>query len=1214
MRRLKRTLIYLLAMVLCSGIFMVPVLGAVQEQDGIKVTLTTDKDTYAKGETISAVLSVENTNEEAVQNVTLKNYVPDGYKLAENAEEVKTAAALQPGESISAAVTYVSTENVKDENSSNGEEPKQDNKQNEQQNNQKNDQKQEQKESLKSVGVKSTGQTANAENTKNVKSNPGTGDSSKVEIWIVLGVISGIVILSVIAVRRRKGKKLLSLLLVITLAGTAAGAMPTKAETLENAKMISVSTSLIVGGAPLELKGEVSYQFQEKEDPEKTYTRGEWIHELLAIYGYAAREESAEPSYSDIANSEYKQDIENAVFHGILIAGGEAFQPDDLATREFAAVTAVRSMGYQADEEIQCSDASEVTNPKEAFLAVDLGLLELEDDKFYPTRALNEKEAENILDITERTWDSTTVSGNKDEVVFQDGVIWLEDSTEHSDDGTTLHLPLSEKTENLKKDDIIVIGYSDAYKIVDSRTEGDDVLIQYTTPELDEFLESMDVEGEGYLDFSQFVPITAPEEENQIQTYGLLDQYQKVFGDTTLTMTETGGVELEGTADLGNNWSFNYTVAVDKPEVDYRNHRIENVSVVLTDGLTVTGEIGKDLDGDDKGIVVRDDCLYTEVPLGRIPIAGSNIAAMVVEIDLVLNAAGTITAECSLSGSVGAQILDNQPRPIWDVDISANYGVAGEAKLGPKLEVAAETFHQELLDFSGDGGIRLGGSAIVRSSGDICFDGGFTLYAELNAFEDTVLNKWLKGKLTWEIWNEYNSPLKRKVHLENLKIVPGCSFEDDDPIVVIEGKVANADDTSQYISGATIEAYETDKNDNATKLVATTESDENGDYKLYVKVPFDLWHNIKFWEEGKHYLIRTSAKGYLTDEDIQPLERTDRIYRERLLMAEGEDGTLDTGIIGGTITNSVNGTELSDTILTIYHNRNKTDGEIVETAVTDEFGHYEVELPIGYYTIVMKKGGYITDYFNVTVTRKGNHDWNGTMVPDGNSSIASGDLRIVLLWGEEPSDLDSHLWGPTIDGTGKFHIFYGDKTYYEFDETGESTIPAFLDLDDTTSYGPETTTVYEMNQSGTYSFYVHDFTNRAELDSHALANSGAKVEVYLGTKRIETYHVPASGVGNVWHVFDFDSDNQQLIPVNEFSSESDASMVGAEIASFGAERIISPDKETSDNTENGTENNTENNVENIAESNVENEESVEEEESVEDDSEEIPEVRPVVIE
>ena len=71
MKRLKKTLIYLLAMVLCSGIFMVPVLGAVQEQDGIKVTLTTDKDTYANREPMSAVLRVVSTKEAAVQNVTV---------------------------------------------------------------------------------------------------------------------------------------------------------------------------------------------------------------------------------------------------------------------------------------------------------------------------------------------------------------------------------------------------------------------------------------------------------------------------------------------------------------------------------------------------------------------------------------------------------------------------------------------------------------------------------------------------------------------------------------------------------------------------------------------------------------------------------------------------------------------------------------------------------------------------------------------------------------------------------------------------------------------------------------------------------------------------------------------------------------------------------------------------------------------------------------
>lgn len=1209
MKRLKKALICLLAMVLCSGIVMVPVLGAVQEQDGMEVTLTTDKDTYAKGETISAVLSVENTNEEAVQNVTLKNYVPDGYKLAENAEEVKTAAALQPGESISAAVTYVSTENVKYENPSNGEEPKQDNKQNEQQNNQKNDQKQEQQESLKSVGVKSTGQTAKAENTKNVKSNPGTGDNSKVEIWIVLGVISGVIILSVIAVRKRKGKKLLSLLLVITLAGTAAGAMPAKAETLENAKMISVSTSLSVGGAPLELKGEVSYQLQEKEDPEKTYTRGEWIHELLAIYGYAAREESAEPSYSDIADSEYKQDIENAVFHGILITDEEEeeFKPDELATREFASATAVLSLGYQLEDEIECEDADEITYLQEASFAIKNGLLELEDGKFYPTRPLNEKEAENILETTEKIYQSTNSNGNKDEIVFREGVIQLEESTEHSDDGTTLRLPLSEKIKDLKKDDIIVIGYSDAYKVVDSQQEGDDVQIRYTTPGLEEFLESMDVEGKGKLDFSQFVPA---EEENQIQTYGAEDTEkteEKAIksNKVTIAVSPTGDVSIEGTADLGDNYEFTYKVEAGilpeidyKFDIDYAHRNIRNVYVKGTFEPTFTGKWGNKIERKSRKYSRR-------ISVGKVPIVGSKIVGLTVEIQLVLNADGTLSVEYIQPFTMGIGIENNKPTLIGEKGKAAfQCGLVGEIKAGPSIGLAAETFQQEIINVSMDVGVRAGGSAIIRPGGDICFDGGLTMYMEMNALEGSIIGEWLNRKISWEIVNEYNSPVKRKRHFENLAEVPGCSFEDNDPIAVIEGKVVNADDTSQYIAGADIEVYETDEDGNAAKLAAKAPANEEGYYKLYVKVS----------HSGENYLIRTSAEGYLTDEEIQPLKKKDRIYRERLLLAEGEDGTRDTGIIGGTITNSVIGTQLSDTILTIYQNRNTTDGEIVKTAVTDDFGYYEVELPIGYYTIVMKKGGYITDHFNVTVTRKGNYDWNGTMVPDGNSNIAAGDLRIVLLWGEEPSDLDSHLWGPTIDGTGKFHIFYGDKTYYEFDETGESTIPAFLDLDDTSSYGPETTTVYEMNQSGTYSFYVHDFTNRAELDSHALANSGAKVEVYLGTKRIETYHVPASGVGNVWHVFDFDSDNQQLIPVNEFSSESDASMVGAEIASFGAERIISPDKETSNNTENGTENNTENNVENIAESNVENEESVEEEESIEDDSEEIPEVRPVVIE
>ncbi|MBA4382487.1 MAG: hypothetical protein C0406_07975, partial [Sideroxydans sp.] len=55
-------------------------------------------------------------------------------------------------------------------------------------------------------------------------------------------------------------------------------------------------------------------------------------------------------------------------------------------------------------------------------------------------------------------------------------------------------------------------------------------------------------------------------------------------------------------------------------------------------------------------------------------------------------------------------------------------------------------------------------------------------------------------------------------------------------------------------------------------------------------------------------------------------------------------------------------------------------------------------------------------------------------------------MRIVLNWGELPSDLDSHLIFPSN------HIYFNSKT-------GSTSSDAKLDVDDTTSYGPETITI-----------------------------------------------------------------------------------------------------------------------------------------------------------
>lgn len=214
------------------------------------------------------------------------------------------------------------------------------------------------------------------------------------------------------------------------------------------------------------------------------------------------------------------------------------------------------------------------------------------------------------------------------------------------------------------------------------------------------------------------------------------------------------------------------------------------------------------------------------------------------------------------------------------------------------------------------------------------------------------------------------------------------------------------------------------------------------------------------------------------------------------------------------------------------------DGSVA-SIISDSSGSYSISsLPLGNYTVVMECTGYTTAHFNIAVTRYYNLNWHGVLNPNGQSSYESGDMRIILTWGESPRDLDSHLRGPGVNGSS-FHTYFGSKTY---DYNGVRR--AFLDVDDTSFYGPETTTVYSMSSSGIYSFYVHDYANREQVNSSCLANSGARVQVYMGDRQIAEYHVPGSGKGNVWHVFNFDAKNGKLIPVNSFSNCANAGIVG----------------------------------------------------------------------
>lgn len=95
---------------------------------------------------------------------------------------------------------------------------------------------------------------------------------------------------------------------------------------------------------------------------------------------------------------------------------------------------------------------------------------------------------------------------------------------------------------------------------------------------------------------------------------------------------------------------------------------------------------------------------------------------------------------------------------------------------------------------------------------------------------------------------------------------------------------------------------------------------------------------------------------------------------------------------------------------------------------------------------------------------------------------------------------------------------------------------ADLDLDDTSSYGPETTTVYN-DIPGMYTFYVHDWTNQNNSSNTQLSASGAKVTIFSGSSSIpvEEFSVP-EGTGTIWKVFTYNSVTGEITASNTISN------------------------------------------------------------------------------
>ncbi|MES2939764.1 MAG: hypothetical protein V4864_18930 [Pseudomonadota bacterium] len=164
--------------------------------------------------------------------------------------------------------------------------------------------------------------------------------------------------------------------------------------------------------------------------------------------------------------------------------------------------------------------------------------------------------------------------------------------------------------------------------------------------------------------------------------------------------------------------------------------------------------------------------------------------------------------------------------------------------------------------------------------------------------------------------------------------------------------------------------------------------------------------------------------------------------------------------------------------------------------------------------------------------------------------LTAGQFRVILTWGVNPGDLDSHMTGPNAD-TSRFHIFYADKS---------SGGLCKLDVDDTTSYGPETITCPATNTSGTlrpgiYRYGVHHYSGDSTI-----GNSGANVRLEFANGTVYTYTPPLTGWtgdNDFWTVFEltvFANGSIAVAPVNTVAHNiSDTSVpMSAQGSQFGS--------------------------------------------------------------
>jgi hypothetical protein len=275
-------------------------------------------------------------------------------------------------------------------------------------------------------------------------------------------------------------------------------------------------------------------------------------------------------------------------------------------------------------------------------------------------------------------------------------------------------------------------------------------------------------------------------------------------------------------------------------------------------------------------------------------------------------------------------------------------------------------------------------------------------------------------------------------------------------------------------------------------------------------------YEIKDIPEGV-FSVRATATDYIdvTKSSVQVFSNETTPLSFQLLRA-GEVGNLS-----GLVTSATTGRLIADVTISVI-------GFDIST-ITDDNGYYMLRnVPAGTRTVAASASFYYTNHIDGIEIKPGETSVaNFTLSPD--LSQTGGIMRIVLTWGEEPHDLDSHLKTPEIEGQ-RHHIYWdakGDSAHAPY---------VWLDIDDVSSFGPETITIYRPF-AGVYQYFVHNYSQFVDEEAPNLTASGGMVQIYDRSGLRQTFRIPGEGDGLFWYVCDIDLEVNNIIEINRIQIE-----------------------------------------------------------------------------